>query len=126
MKEFVQEEVSKRFKQLPDVVQSAILSEELANALHSAMHTAELTKENITICNQQATLVMVGLATTVEFKKNIESEMSLDKTVAQILFEDISANVFNPVRKSLLDVLEKNDTSNEKNIQPDPYKEQVV
>ncbi len=127
MKKFNQEKTTERFRQLPDSVQNVILSEKLADALHKAMHSAKLSESDIKTCNQQATLVMVGFSTTSEFQKYIKSELPLGAGSAETLFDDIKSNVFNHVRKALMEILNNNpaQSKRESTSETDPYKEQL-
>jgi hypothetical protein len=131
MKEFNQEQVTKRFTQLPGAVQDLILSDALANTFLASMQTANLSPEKVTECNHQATLVLVGLSTTKEFKEYVMNELGLRAPVAQILFETVSAQVFIPVRDCLLKAFDQNKTAIADEKQPetshsDPYREQTM
>lgn len=127
MKEFVQETVTKRYAQLPEEVQRVILSDELANSLRDAMLEAKLDTIQTTQCNQQTTLVIVGLSTTKEFREFIFNELSLSEEKALTLFDTISTSVFAPVRDTLLKAFDKNTQPEQTNTPPaDPYREQVA
>lgn len=130
MKEFNQEIVSKRFRQLPSVVQDAILSESLASNLHELMDTAQLTSDKRKECNQQVTLVLVGLATTKDFKEYVFSDLKLDKNIAQNLYDTAVTKVVLPVRDTLLKSFDSTGGAVEVNpietTQTDPYREQKV
>jgi hypothetical protein len=130
MKEFNQEIVSKRFGQLPSVVQDAIFSESLASSLHESMHTAQLTADKCVECNQQVTLVLVGLATTKDFKEYVFSDLKLEQAIAKKLYDTVVTKVVLPVRDTLLKSF---DTANDagkvdgqEDAETDPYREQKV
>jgi len=125
MKEFNQDAVSKRFRQLPIEVREVILSDEIAFALLGAMQNAGLTQEKMKECNEQATLVLVGLSTTKEFREYTHG-IFLDEDKAQTLFDTVSTQVFIPVRDSLLKAFDQNRTpETAKNTNTDPYREAV-
>lgn len=131
MKEFNQETVTKRFTQLPGAVQDLILSDTLANTFLTSMQAADLSPEKVTECNQQATLVLVGLSTTKDFKEYVVNELGLRAPIAQALFETVSAQVFIPVRDCLLKAFDQNKkvVTSEKQAgesHSDPYREQAM
>lgn len=138
MKEFVQETVSKRFQKLPEEVRDTILSDDVTNALANAMRTAQLTEEQTQSCNQQATLVAVGLSTSKDFEEYVKKNLSLDDTAVTKLLEDVNAHVFSLVRNSLMQVLQTRKSEDKKNDQQkngvgekkeqtvDPYREPVA
>jgi len=107
MKQFDHKQVRQRFLTLPESVQDAILSEELADAFAAAMTHAGLQGDRMRVCNQQATLVAVGLATTVEFEAFVKSDLRLDETRANKLLGAVHASVFTPLRKALVTALEQ-------------------
>jgi hypothetical protein len=131
MKEFNQETVTKRFTQLPGMVQDLILSDDLANSFLASMQTAGLSDVKMSECNQQATLVLVGLSTTKDFKEYVINELGLKNDTAQTLFESVSSQVFIPVRDCLLKAFDLHkrgsDTENLKeDTHNDPYREQAM
>lgn len=130
MKEYIQETVSKRFRQLPNDVQDVILSDTLATALKTALESAHLSGEDFEACKKQVTLVLVGLATTKEFKAYLSEDAKLAPPVTEMLFSTLSSTVFVPVRDCLLKAF---DTASGTNTQEttegthnDPYREQTL
>jgi hypothetical protein len=126
MKVFNQETVSNQFAKLPEGTQDVILSSELREALKSAFDSAQLIGDIRTNASQQVTLVMVGLANTKDFEFFVKNEIGLDSTIADTLCQTVSAQVFAPVRDSLLSAFGKNkSTSSTDAPRTDPYKEPV-
>jgi hypothetical protein len=107
------------------------LSDDLTDIFSTILDSAGLSPEKRTECNQQATLVLVGLSTTKEFKAYIVDDLKLDTATAQTLFDSISANIFIPVRDCLLrafDTIKNSETKqvSKEDTHSDPYREQMV
>jgi hypothetical protein len=118
--------VHERFTKLPGEVQDAILSDDLAEKFAAAMETAGLTSEQKKTCNEQATLVLVGLSKMVEFESFANAELGLNEVAAHQLTADVKKHVFDPVRQALVDVMAKQKNGSEDKKQDgDPYKEPV-
>jgi len=115
--------VHERFTKLPEEVQDAILSDELATKFAETMESAQLSKEQRKNCNEQATLVLVGLSKMVEFESFANAELGLNEVVAHKLTTDVKKHVFDPVRQALMDVMAKKKPSAADTKQSDPYKE---
>ena len=116
---FEHDKVHERFVKLPASVQDAILSEELVHSFANAMRTAGLSPEQMRQCNEQATLVLVGLSKTVEFESFATTELGLNEVDAHNFITAIKRDVFTPVRDALVQAVQ------EKQQSADVYREPV-
>lgn len=93
--------IKERFAQLPKVVQDAITSADIEKHLRDLANTHKLHVDQWEALENQVMLTLLGLESSDDLEKNIKNEVVLPDDIAKLLVEDISKNVFEPVRIQL-------------------------
>src|SRR3989344_1481652 len=107
----VQAQLDARFKELPKVVQDAILSADVEKHLRELADTHKLHLDQWTTLENEVTFTMLGLEPIEYLAENIQKNVGLSSEIATALAEDISRVVFAPIRQELERVLAKNGDS---------------
>ncbi len=102
MKMFDQKEVSRRFAQLPETVQDVGLSEALGDALQQAITNAGIVGNRIKECNQQITLVLVGLSRVEDLEAYVKNDLGFDAQKTATFMTALRVGVLTPMRQALL------------------------
>lgn len=133
-----QREVAERLGKLPEKVRNFILSNTTHQYMQRAVASAGLSEEKAKLCIEQIIRGATGLATTQDFKTFASSKLSLEATQVSTLVDEVTQNIFNPIREVLLTSLENKSSTPTNGNQgspaekegssstTDPYKEQVV
>ena len=90
-----------QFGKLPKVVQDAISSADVEKHLRDLATKHKLHLDQWETLENQVMLTLLGIQDSDDLKNNIKNEVVVPDEVAQELTDDISANVFEPVRAQL-------------------------
>lgn len=97
----LKELVRKRFDALPPVVQRAILSADVSKHLQDLAKSHNLHLDQWEALENEVQLTLLGVKHSENISENIQSEIGVNKEVADSLASDISRIVFEPVRQEL-------------------------
>lgn len=97
----LQQQLAKRFKELPEKVQNAITSADVQGHLRTLAETHKLHVDQWAILENEVVLTMLGFEKTVDLAKNIAREVGIHEDAAEALASDISKTVFEPIRAEL-------------------------
>ncbi|HEY4488835.1 MAG TPA: hypothetical protein VJB97_04940 [Candidatus Paceibacterota bacterium] len=93
--------VQERFKQLPPVVQRAILSADVEKRLRLLAETHKLHIDQWETLEEEVQYALMGFKPAEQLADNIRSAVGVDQETAASLAEDISKVVFEPIRAEL-------------------------
>ena len=99
-KEF-DELIKERFKELPRVVQEAIVSADVQKHLRELAETHKLHLDQWTELEDQVQMTLLGINESDELAKNIKERVHVSDETAQALVQSISQIVFEPIRQEL-------------------------
>ena len=97
----VDEQLKERFKQLPKIVQNAIVSADIEKHLRSLADSHQLHLDQWNILETEVQMTLLGFQETDDLQKNIETEVGVTPEIAAALAQDISKTVFEPIREQL-------------------------
>lgn len=97
----LQEQLSARFKTLPEKVKNAINSADVEGHLRQLSEKHKLHVDQWALLENEVMLTMLGFQKTTDLAKNIAREVSMQEDAAEALAADISSTVFAPIREEL-------------------------
>lgn len=97
----LQDQLSQRFKELPEKVRQAITSADVEGHLRQLSEKHKLHLDQWALLENEVMLTMLGFQKTTDLAKNIAREVSIQEDAAEALAADISATVFAPIREEL-------------------------
>ena len=97
----VNDEIEKRFQQLPKVVQDAITSANVEKKLRELADKHKLHVDQWDLLENEVMLTMLGFERPEDLEKNIQKEVGLASETAHALAESINTIVFEPIRQEL-------------------------
>lgn len=101
--------LANRLKELPEVVQSAIMGASVQQHLRALADTHKLHLDQWQVLENEVVMTLMGLQPADELESNIQREVEVDAAMARTLATDIALNVFEPIRKELERQLEHPD-----------------
>ncbi len=93
--------LKERFAQLPKVVQDAITSADTEKRLRELANTNKLHLDQWEILENEVMMTLFGVFPLDELQKNIQKHVGVSEEVANVLKENISKIVFEPIREEL-------------------------
>lgn len=96
-----------RLEKLPANVRSVISSKPLSDAFTSAANASGLQGEQVAALGTHVALVLVGLTTTKELGEQLTHVLKLSDQDGKKIIELLTPGVLTPVRKALLEALQK-------------------
>ncbi len=102
MKQYTQQEVEKRYEQLPQAMREALYSSATTQKMLSIGRKNGLLVDKIGILAAETGYVMVGLTHPNEFVSRLAEALALAPIKAREIAEDINEQVFKTVREHLL------------------------
>lgn len=97
----LQDQLSARFKELPEKVRAAITSADVEAHLRTLSEQHKLHVDQWAILENEVMLTMLGFQKTADLAKNIAHEVGIQEDAAEALAADISKVVFEPIRAEL-------------------------
>ncbi len=101
MDQSIEKEIQDRIGQLPTVVQDAIASADTTAHLRELSTTHQLHIDQWQILENQVMLTLLAFQEPEDLSKNIEEQVKVSHETANILAEDISRVIFEPIREEL-------------------------
>ena len=95
------EKIRARFKELPKVVQDAILSADVQKHLRALADAHQLHLDQWQLLENNVMMTLLGLQPIEELAANIKDDTEVSEEIAQELAGDISKIVFEPIRQEL-------------------------
>ena len=106
----LKQKLENRFKELPTVVQRAIISADVEGHLRDLSRNYKLHLDQWEKLENEVTLALYGFQPVENLPKNIAQEVGVSQEVAVALAESISEFVFEPIREQLERELEHPDS----------------
>lgn len=101
MDETSAKQIQQRFEELPDDVQRAIQSSDLEKKLEEIGTKRKLHIDQVGILGDETRLVMLGFSDPSEFAATLAQQLKIGRVDAEAIAEDVSQDVFVPIRKSM-------------------------
>lgn len=117
--EYTQEQINKRFEELPDDIREAITSVETSDELQNISNKHGLMLDQTTELMDETGLRLLGLTPSNKFIYNLEKRLKITNEKATDIAEDISSIVFQKIKESLQETQEEGSNEN------DDYDEQI-
>jgi len=102
MKQFTQEEIFKRYAELPQEVKDAIFAEATAEKMNEIGKKHGLLIDKIGNLAREAGYVMLGLEHPNDFVSNLVSTLEVPELKAREIASDINEAIFKPIRSHLM------------------------
>ncbi len=118
MKQFTSQEIEARFEQLPPEVQAAVTAPDIGDKLEEIAKKHGLHVDQFGEMVDETGMIMMGLRRSEYFIPDLCSRLSIDRTKAQAIANDISLEFFSAIKKHLMEMQEK--IPNESIINSDP------
>lgn len=109
----LEETLKARLRELPKVVQDAIVSSDVEKRLRTLSETHKLHLDQWQALENQVMLALLGFLPVEELEEHIGNEVGVSKETAATLAADISKIVFEPIRQELERELEYPAAKNE-------------
>jgi hypothetical protein len=97
----IDEKMKARFKELPKVVQDAIVSADVQKRMRALADTNKLHIDQWESLENEVMLALLGFQPIEDLEKNIKKEVGVTNEVAKTLTADISKIVFEPIREEM-------------------------
>lgn len=105
----LQQELAERFRQLPQIVQDAIISADVEKNLRTLADTQKLHLDQWQILENEVMLTLLGIQQIENLQKNIKDQVGVSDEIAHDLAENVNKIVFEPIRQELERQLEHPD-----------------
>lgn len=102
-----QPDVQTRFYKLPEEVRDVILSPEVATIFSETVRTHNLTQTQFIAYGKEVVRVMVGLATTKDFRTHVAELAVVSKETEDVFVRSVEQGMFKPVRDAIIRALEE-------------------
>src|SRR3989344_1341243 len=96
-----QQEIMKRYLDLPEDVQKALFSTKTSDAIFEVGKKHWLAIDKMGELSDETGLVMLGMTRPSEYIRNLEKRLGGEAIKAKEIAEDINQKVFSPIRESL-------------------------
>ena len=93
--------IADRMAELPQVVQDAITSADVAKRLRELATTHQLHLDQWESLETEVRMTLLGIKDSADLEQNIEKRVGVAAEVAKSLADDISTIVFEPIREEL-------------------------
>ncbi len=118
--------IKEQFKQLPKIVQQAIISADVEKELRKLAEAHKLHLDQWGTLEDQVQLTLLGIHHTDDLALNIQKEVGMSREDAESLATDISKIVFEPIRQELERQLEHPAAVEEKTSGVDDMRTQIL
>lgn len=112
--------LEEKMRQLSPEMQSALTSVEISQAIQDISKKYELKIDQEGVLFDHTAYVMLGLLPSKDFVKEFTKEAQIDEKKVQLIAEDVNANVFDKIRRSMRQIedLENESSSEKREISP--------
>ena len=97
----IKKEYQERFAELPKIVQDAITSAQISKGLQKLSEENKLHVDQWDKLENEVMFALLGLTDTADLPQNIAKNVVVADDLANTLAQQISANVFEPIREQL-------------------------
>ncbi|MBI2628290.1 MAG: hypothetical protein HYW71_02575 [Candidatus Niyogibacteria bacterium] len=101
MKSYTEQELEKKYKQLPATVEEVIFSANAAKTLEEIRKKYKLQIDQLGILANETRLVMLGLTHPKDFINNLAEGLELNKEIAKNIAQEINQRIFYKIREEL-------------------------
>ena len=116
----LKDQLAQRFRELPKVVQDAILSADVETHMRDLAEQHKLHFDQWTSLENEVMFALLGMEPVSELTKNIQKQVGVPADVASALAADISRIVFLPIRTELDAALRRQEAARAASSQPAP------
>jgi uncharacterized protein YciI len=97
----LEKQIQARFEELPEDVQKAIQSEDIEKKLTAIGTKHQLHIDQLGALGDETRMVMMGFVDPGEFAQGIAQQLNLDQAKAVAVANDVSTELFVPIRESM-------------------------
>ncbi len=97
----IQQIIKDRYKELPEDIQQAIKSNDLASKFNAIAEKYNLHVDQNGALQTETILVMLGLEPTENYLDNVQKALEIPRNIALSITEDINNEILNNIRTSL-------------------------
>ena len=108
--------LSKKFRILPKRIRDSLFSYSNAEVIFRSGRNNHLSDEKISLLSRVVGRVLMGFVHMEDFRKEIESELSIDDRIAGVLADELEGKIFYSVSSDISDVYEPINLSLEKEV----------
>lgn len=101
MKEYTEEEITKKYKELPPDVRDAIFSVDSTRIIEDIGKKYKLTVDKMGNLSNEIRVLMLGIAEPKDFMPNISRRLGIDKDIAREITVEVNEKIFSKIRESL-------------------------
>ncbi|MDO8481897.1 MAG: hypothetical protein Q7S75_02340 [bacterium] len=97
----IEDELKKRFLQLPQPLRKAIISADIEDKLHKLSESHKLHLDQWQKLENEVMLALLGFQQVEKLEENIKNEVGVSAEIASALAGDIADTIFLPIREEL-------------------------
>lgn len=101
MKEYTEEEIIKKYKELPPDVRDAIFGVDSTKVIEEIGAKYKLTIDKIGDLSSEIRVLMIGATEPKDFMPNISRRLGVDKKIAHDITAEVNDRIFSKIRESL-------------------------
>ncbi len=110
----INQQIRERFSKLPKVIQDAITSTDVSQRMRRMADAYDLHLDQWELLENEVHLALLGFSPMEKLAENIRREVGVREEVANKLADDITKEIFEPVREELERELEHPEAEDEK------------
>jgi len=101
MKEYTEEEIIKKYKELPSDVRDAIFGVDSTKTIEEIGAKYKLTIDKMGDLSNEIRVLMIGVTEPKDFMPNISRRLGVDKKTAHDITAEVNDRIFSKIRESL-------------------------
>ncbi len=101
MKEYTEEEIIEKYKELPSDVRGAIFAVDSIASIEEIGKKYKLSVDKIGNLSNEIRMLMLGITEPPEFIPNISRRLGVDKNIAREITKEVNEKIFSKIRESL-------------------------
>lgn len=107
MDEDIAQKIRTRLAELPEDVQQAVTSADVGQRIQKLGAKHSLHVDQIGALGDETYMVMLGFTDPAEFDDTLTSQLNIPKEKAEALAQDVSNEIFMPIRESMQEFMEE-------------------
>lgn len=112
MKEYTEEEIIKKYKELPPDVREAIFGVDSTKTIEEIGTKYKLTIDKVGDLSNEIRVLMIGVTEPKDFMPNISRRLGVDKKTAHDITAEVNDRIFSKIRESLKSIHNIKDEEN--------------
>lgn len=106
----IQEIIKNRYRELPEDMQQAIKSTDLAEKFETIANKHNLHIDQNGALQTETILVMLGLEPTENYVDNLQKNLEISRDEASLIAEDVNNDILNSIKDSLMTIQQQSST----------------